>query len=79
MTRKIYFFKYIRVQPDQIEVLKGLAIPTCRNCTSMEINELIGIVGSIVMPHNIYFHSCLVLVIFQLKLKYSQIDDYNNF
>lgn len=54
--------QYVIAQPDQAQVAKGVIIPWCENCTSQEVRQLIGIVGSIVMPHNLFFHSCLVLV-----------------
>lgn len=56
------YMKYIRVEPDQLEVVKGVLIPWCENCSSIEANQLIGIIGSVVVPYNIYFHSSLVLV-----------------
>lgn len=56
-----FLYMYIAAEPDQIEVIKGVAIPWCSNCSSIEANQLIGIIGSVVMPHNIYFHSSLVL------------------
>ena len=64
-----FLYMYIRVSPDQIAVLEGLSIPWCTNCTTPEFNQIVGIVGSIVMPHNIYFHSCLVLVSSLQKIK----------
>lgn len=70
--KKIYFEKklkfinkYVVAQPDQLSVIKGVFIPWCSNCSSIEVKQLIGIVGSIVMPHNIFFHSSLVLVNFR--------------
>ncbi len=60
------------MEPAQLDVVKGF-IPWCENCSYIEMKHLIGIVGSIVMPHNIYFHSTLVLVsllftLFELNL-----------
>jgi len=52
---------YIRVQPDQNEIIKGVLYPWCSNCSYKEIRQLVGIMGSIIMPHNLYFHSTLVL------------------
>lgn len=57
-----FLYMYITVKPDQLEVVKGVIVPWCSNCSSIETNQLIGIVGSVVMPHNVYFHSSLVLV-----------------
>lgn len=44
-----------------VEILKGIAYPWCENCSSLELKQLVGIIGSIVMPHNLFFHSALVL------------------
>ncbi len=57
-----FLYTYIRAQPDQKAVIEGVFYPWCKNCTSPEINQLVGIIGSIITPHNIYFHSSLVLV-----------------
>lgn len=56
-----FFYMFIRADPDKIEIIKGIAHPWCENCTIPEFNQLVGIIGSIVMPHNIFFHSTLVL------------------
>jgi NRAMP (natural resistance-associated macrophage protein)-like metal ion transporter len=64
-----FLYTYIRAQPDQKAVIEGVFYPWCKNCSSPEINQLVGIIGSIITPHNIYFHSSLVLVnnLFLLK------------
>jgi natural resistance-associated macrophage protein len=54
-------FQYIVAAPDQLQVLKGVIYPWCTNCSGVELKQLVGILGSVVMPHNIYFHSTLVL------------------
>ena len=54
--------QYIRVVPSQTEILKGLFVPWCENCNKDAIQQLVGIVGAVIMPHNIYLHSALVLV-----------------
>jgi natural resistance-associated macrophage protein len=56
-----FLYMYILAKPSQIAVLEGIAYPWCQNCTNREINQLVGIIGSIVLPHNVYFHSSLVL------------------
>jgi len=45
------------VQPDAVEVFKGL-VPSELNGTALYI--AIGIIGATVMPHNLYLHSSLV-------------------
>ncbi|XP_041366950.1 natural resistance-associated macrophage protein 2-like [Gigantopelta aegis] len=51
---------YIRVAPKQTEVLKGLFFPWCEGCGSKQLLQAVGIIGAIIMPHNIYLHSALV-------------------
>ncbi len=48
--------------PDQGEVLKGLFIPYCADCDSKALLQAVGIIGAVIMPHNIYLHSALVKV-----------------
>uniref|UniRef100_A0A8C8SJJ5 Natural resistance-associated macrophage protein 1 n=1 Tax=Pelusios castaneus TaxID=367368 RepID=A0A8C8SJJ5_9SAUR len=53
-------YEYVVVKPDQREVLKGMFFPYCRGCGREELLQAVGIVGAIIMPHNIYLHSSLV-------------------
>ncbi|XP_062972816.1 natural resistance-associated macrophage protein 1 isoform X1 [Elgaria multicarinata webbii] len=53
-------YEYIVVKPNQKEVLKGMFLPLCKNCGHEELLQAVGIVGAIIMPHNIYLHSSLV-------------------
>ncbi|KXJ28361.1 Natural resistance-associated macrophage protein 2 [Exaiptasia diaphana] len=53
-------YEYIRVKPDQLQVVKGLFIPMCKNCDHKAILQAVGIVGAVIMPHNMYLHSALV-------------------
>lgn len=55
-------YEYGVVQPDQVEVLKGLFIPGCKDCNSAAVLQAVGIVGAVIMPHNLYLHSALVKV-----------------
>lgn len=48
--------------PDQLEVVKGMFIPWCEGCKSKELFQAVGIVGAVIMPHNLYLHSALVKV-----------------
>ncbi|GAB1285086.1 Natural resistance-associated macrophage protein 1 [Apodemus speciosus] len=41
-------------------LLKGLFLPSCPGCGEPELLQAVGIVGAIIMPHNIYLHSALV-------------------
>ena len=53
-------YEYFTVQPEFLEVGKGLAIPWCSNCDSDTLLQAVGIIGAIIMPHNLYLHSALV-------------------
>ncbi|ETE71331.1 Natural resistance-associated macrophage protein 1, partial [Ophiophagus hannah] len=53
-------YEYVVVKPDQREVLKGMFIPYCKNCGHEQLLQAVGLVGAIIMPHNIYLHSSLV-------------------
>nr|QCW64107.1 Natural resistance-associated macrophage protein [Botia dario] len=53
-------FEYVRVGPDQGEVLKGMFVPYCSGCGPVQLEQAVGIVGAVIMPHNIYLHSALV-------------------
>ena len=50
------------VAPDQADVLKGMFFPYCAGCGSKELLQAVGIIGAVIMPHNIYLHSALVKV-----------------
>ncbi|XP_071788572.1 metal transporter nramp1 homolog [Asterias amurensis] len=56
-----FLYMYITVQPDPIAILEGIAIPWCSNCSLEAGKQAVGIVGAVIMPHNIYLHSALVL------------------
>ncbi|XP_074047475.1 natural resistance-associated macrophage protein 1 [Macrotis lagotis] len=53
-------YEYVVVKPDQGALLKGLFLPSCSGCGPPELLQAVGIVGAIIMPHNIYLHSALV-------------------
>jgi NRAMP (natural resistance-associated macrophage protein)-like metal ion transporter len=44
-------------RPNQVELLKGLIIPGVSSGAAM---QAVGMVGAVIMPHNIYLHSALV-------------------
>lgn len=50
------------VKPDQGELLKGMFVPYCAGCGAPQLEQAVGIVGAVIMPHNIYLHSALVKV-----------------
>lgn len=53
-------YEYIRVKPDQGQLLKGMFFPYCDGCGTPQLEQAVGIVGAVIMPHNMYLHSALV-------------------
>jgi NRAMP (natural resistance-associated macrophage protein)-like metal ion transporter len=53
-----FFTNFFSVHPDASAVLRGLFVPTI---PSGSLPVAIGLVGSVIMPHNLYLHSSLVL------------------
>ncbi|XP_072304988.1 natural resistance-associated macrophage protein 2-like [Eucyclogobius newberryi] len=53
-------YEYVTVAPDQAAVLRGMFVPSCGACGSAQLLQAVGIVGAVIMPHNIYLHSALV-------------------
>lgn len=53
-------YEYVLVKPDQGELLKGMFLPYCEGCGPAQLEQAVGIVGAVIMPHNIYLHSALV-------------------
>lgn len=40
----------------------GMFVPYCQGCGAVQLGQAVGIVGAVIMPHNIYLHSALVKV-----------------
>ncbi|XP_034731546.1 natural resistance-associated macrophage protein 2-like isoform X1 [Etheostoma cragini] len=53
-------YEYVTVSPDQGQLLKGMFVPYCEGCGPVQLTQAVGIVGAVIMPHNIYLHSALV-------------------
>ncbi|XP_068201402.1 natural resistance-associated macrophage protein 2 isoform X1 [Palaemon carinicauda] len=53
-------YEYGVAKPDQVKVIEGLIIPRCQGCNSAALLQAVGIVGAVIMPHNLYLHSALV-------------------
>uniref|UniRef100_A0A3Q4AKA7 Uncharacterized protein n=1 Tax=Mola mola TaxID=94237 RepID=A0A3Q4AKA7_MOLML len=53
-------YEYVRVKPKQGDLLKGMFLPYCEGCGPVQLEQAVGIVGAVIMPHNIYLHSALV-------------------
>lgn len=48
--------------PNQGQVMEGMFVPWCYNCGANDLLQAVGIVGAVIMPHNLYLHSALVKV-----------------
>lgn len=53
-------YEYITASPSQASVVEGLFVPSCTGCTKAVLLQAVGIVGAVIMPHNLYLHSALV-------------------
>ncbi|XP_070695169.1 natural resistance-associated macrophage protein 2-like [Pempheris klunzingeri] len=53
-------YEYVTVSPDQGQLLKGMFMPYCEGCGPVQLGQAVGIVGAVIMPHNMYLHSALV-------------------
>ncbi|XP_077427967.1 natural resistance-associated macrophage protein 2-like isoform X2 [Vanacampus margaritifer] len=53
-------YEYAMVRPDQSQLLMGMFVPYCQGCGAVQLGQAVGIVGAVIMPHNIYLHSALV-------------------
>ncbi|KAJ1522974.1 hypothetical protein ONE63_002110 [Megalurothrips usitatus] len=53
-------YEYIVVAPNQVSVLEGMFIPWCQDCDKAALDQAVGIIGAVLMPHNLYLHSALV-------------------
>jgi natural resistance-associated macrophage protein len=53
-----FFINFFVVKPDPLEVLYGTFVPTIPKGS---LDQFIGLVGAVIMPHNLYLHSALVL------------------
>ncbi|KAK3106288.1 hypothetical protein FSP39_016990 [Pinctada imbricata] len=56
-----FMYIYIRIKPSQGDILIGLWYPWCDNCDKAAIQQLVGIIGAIITPQNVFLHSALVL------------------
>ncbi|CAL1280340.1 unnamed protein product [Larinioides sclopetarius] len=53
-------YEYFSALPPQDQVMEGLFVPWCSHCDSKALTQAVGIVGAVIMPHNLYLHSALV-------------------
>lgn len=54
-----FWINMIKSQPDMSQLLFGTLVPTIPNRESL--TTVIGMFGAVIMPHNLYLHSALVL------------------
>ncbi|XP_075584705.1 protein Malvolio [Dermatophagoides farinae] len=53
-------YEFVRAKPDAGKIGLGMALPYCKDCDKDVLLQAVGIVGAIIMPHNLYLHSALV-------------------
>ena len=53
-------YEYVKMSPDQKEVTIGIVYPWCQDCGNKELLQAVGVIGAVIMPHNLYLHSALV-------------------
>lgn len=58
----LYFLQYVRSGPSQTEILKGMFTPSCMGCTEAAFLQGVGMIGTVIQPHNFFLHSALVKV-----------------
>lgn len=49
-------------KPELGEMAAGMFTPWCKDCDHRSLLQAVGIVGAVIMPHNLYLHSALVKV-----------------
>ncbi|RWS11114.1 Protein Malvolio-like protein [Dinothrombium tinctorium] len=72
-------YEFVKIKPLASSIAKGLAIPSCANCTSDALDQAVGIIGSIIMPHNLYLHSALVKSRKVNRNNYEEVKDANRY
>lgn len=60
----LLMFQYVVSAPSQIDVISGMFVPWYNgmNYDNKVLLQAVGIVGAVIMPHNLYLHSALVKV-----------------
>ncbi|XP_024884565.1 protein Malvolio isoform X2 [Temnothorax curvispinosus] len=55
-------YEYVVSEPSQIDVISGMFVPWYNgmNYDNKVLLQAVGIVGAVIMPHNLYLHSALV-------------------
>ena len=55
----MFFVNFFIVGPDPGPLFRGLFVPTFESQTAF--SSAVGLIGAVIMPHNLYLHSALVL------------------
>ena len=53
-------YEFFLAKPNAGKIGLGMALPYCKDCDKDVLLQAVGIVGAIIMPHNLYLHSALV-------------------
>lgn len=53
-------YEFFVAKPDILPILEGMFYPWCSGCDYSALLQAVGIIGAIIMPHNLYLHSALV-------------------
>ena len=53
-------YEYVESGPDQVQVITGMLVPECLDCGKQQLLQAVGVIGAIIMPHNLYLHSAPV-------------------
>lgn len=53
-------YNFAVVGADYSDMALGALIPWCKDCDSKVLLQAVGVVGAVIMPHNLYLHSALV-------------------
>ncbi|XP_044259424.1 protein Malvolio-like [Tribolium madens] len=53
-------YEYVVSVPPQDAIMKGLFFPWCEGCDANVLLQAVGVIGAVLMPHNLYLHSALV-------------------
>ena len=53
-------YEFVSAAPDPGKMFTGLLLPECPGCGHEQLLQAVGVIGAIIMPHNLYLHSALV-------------------
>ena len=53
-------YEFVSAAPAPGPMFSGLFLPECPGCGHQQLLQAVGVIGAIIMPHNLYLHSALV-------------------